>query len=71
MVANFTALQLFIAYNFRKSSKNQLHNSHLTVYCTIYRCIVIHKWQYINTPKLCVVASCWSVDAHAAAAVVA
>ena len=24
MVVNFTALQLFIAYNFRKSSKNQL-----------------------------------------------
>ena len=45
----------FATYNFRKSSKDQL--IHTRLYHTIYHCIVIHKWQYIDTPKLCIVAS--------------
>ena len=42
----------FANYNF---SKNQL--IHTLLYRTIYRCIMIHKWQYIDTLKLCIVAS--------------
>ena len=34
--------------------KNQL--IHTLLYCTIYRCIVIQKQQYIDTPKSCIVA---------------
>ena len=49
----FTALQLFIASNFRKSSKFALNCIVQYLYC----CIVIYKWQYINTSKSCVVAS--------------
>ena len=52
MFVNFTALQLIIS---EKSSRNQL--IHTRLYHTIYRCIVIHKWQYIDTSKLCIVAS--------------
>ena len=53
MVASFTVLQLFSAYNFEKSSKNQL--IHTLPYHTIYCCIVIQKWQYIDTSKLCII----------------
>ena len=49
MVASFTALQLFSAY----FSKSQL--IHILLYRTIYRCIVIQKWQYIDIPKLCII----------------
>ena len=36
-----------------KSSKNQL--IHTLLYHTIYRCIMIQKQQYIDTPKLCII----------------
>ena len=38
MVASYTAVQLFSAYNFELI--------HTSLYCTIYCCIVIQKWQY-------------------------
>ena len=28
---------------------------HTQLYCTIYHCIAIQKWQYIDTLKLCIV----------------
>ena len=50
MVASFIALQLFSAYSFGKSYKNQL--IHTLLYHTIYSCIVIQKR---DTSKLCIV----------------
>ena len=52
MVDSFVVLQLFIACNLGKSFKNQL--IYTLLYCMIYYCM-IQKWQYINTPKLCIV----------------
>ena len=52
MVVSFTALQPFSAYikSWKKVlsiCKNQL--IHTLLYRTIYHCIVIQKWQYIDT----------------------
>ena len=44
-----------VAYTFGKSSTNQL--IHTLLYCKIYRCIMIIKAEYIDTPKLCIVTS--------------
>ena len=63
MAASFTALQLFSAYrklSFTKKvlfiCKNQLIHTLLYRTIILYRCIMIQKRQYIDTPKLCIVA---------------
>ena len=58
----FTPLQPFSLIISEKSSKNQL--IHTWPYRAIYRCIVIHKWQYIDTPKLCIVTSLTHTHTH-------
>ena len=42
--------------------KNQL--IYTLLYCTIYRCIVIQKRQYIDTPKSCIVTPPMFTESH-------
>ena len=63
VVVNFSALQLFLAYNLRKPLKISKFTLDY-IACAIYCCIVIHKWQYIDTSNLCIVTSLVHIYVH-------
>ena len=48
----YSYVQYFMTCSYDCNFTKKLHT---LLYHTMYHCIVIQKWQYIDTPKLCIV----------------